>query len=245
MILVYSGALVEALVQNLIVAKQAPRFALALIVVCIGSFIDCSFHTPSQIVWFQQLKLEFSPKLTTSWSPYLFVIRGHAAVLCSSNLYFQMQVKGEANIAYICSRYYRAPELIFGAIEYTTAIDMWSTGCVMAELLLGHVGALHYFFCWAVWYSTRTSHVFFSGCISAIVSWREQCRPACGDYQGIKCWCFLFLTKPEVALWCFMPYFCDVLCHSLCVLYPGAWYANKGGVEVHESSEYRFQAPSS
>lgn len=49
-ILVYSGALVEALVQNLIVAKQAPRFALALIVVCIGSFIDRSFHTPSQIV---------------------------------------------------------------------------------------------------------------------------------------------------------------------------------------------------
>lgn len=47
-------------------------------------------------------------------------------------------VKGEANIAYICSRYYRAPELIFGATEYTTAIDMWSTGCVMAELLLGH-----------------------------------------------------------------------------------------------------------
>ncbi|CAI0439520.1 unnamed protein product [Linum tenue] len=46
-------------------------------------------------------------------------------------------VKGEANVSYICSRYYRAPELIFGATEYTTAIDIWSTGCVMAELLLG------------------------------------------------------------------------------------------------------------
>ncbi|MCO5560452.1 hypothetical protein L7F22_014067 [Adiantum nelumboides] len=46
-------------------------------------------------------------------------------------------VKGEANIAYICSRYYRAPELIFGAVEYTTAIDIWSMGCVMAELMLG------------------------------------------------------------------------------------------------------------
>ncbi|KAE8783865.1 shaggy-related protein kinase kappa [Hordeum vulgare] len=38
-------------------------------------------------------------------------------------------VKGEPNISYICSRYYRAPELIFGATEYTTAIDLWSTGC--------------------------------------------------------------------------------------------------------------------
>lgn len=46
-------------------------------------------------------------------------------------------VRGEPNISYICSRYYRAPELIFGAIEYTTAIDLWSVGCVIAELLLG------------------------------------------------------------------------------------------------------------
>lgn len=51
-----------------------------------------------------------------------------------------LQVKGEPNISYICSRYYRAPELIFGATEYTTAIDIWSMGCVMAELLLGQVG---------------------------------------------------------------------------------------------------------
>eukprot|EP01052_Picozoa_sp_SAG31_P000129 SAG31_NODE_4_length_45662_cov_15.654622_13_plen_221_part_00 len=48
-----------------------------------------------------------------------------------------MLVQGEPNIAYICSRYYRAPELIFGATDYTPAIDMWSAGCVMAELLLG------------------------------------------------------------------------------------------------------------
>ncbi|XP_012167438.1 glycogen synthase kinase-3 beta-like isoform X7 [Bombus vosnesenskii] len=46
-------------------------------------------------------------------------------------------VKGEPNVSYICSRYYRAPELIFGAIDYTTKIDVWSAGCVVAELLLG------------------------------------------------------------------------------------------------------------
>lgn len=46
-------------------------------------------------------------------------------------------VKGEPNISYICSRYYRAPELIFGATEYTTAIDVWSTGCVIAEIVMG------------------------------------------------------------------------------------------------------------
>jgi serine/threonine protein kinase len=46
-------------------------------------------------------------------------------------------VAGEPNVSYICSRYYRAPELIFGATEYTTAIDVWSTGCVIAEIVLG------------------------------------------------------------------------------------------------------------
>ncbi|BGP55527.1 hypothetical protein JCM8202_000586 [Rhodotorula sphaerocarpa] len=46
-------------------------------------------------------------------------------------------IEGEPNVSYICSRYYRAPELIFGATNYTTNIDVWSAGCVMAELMLG------------------------------------------------------------------------------------------------------------
>ena len=40
-------------------------------------------------------------------------------------------------MAYICSRYYRAPELIFGSTDYETVIDVWSMGCVLGELLLG------------------------------------------------------------------------------------------------------------
>jgi len=47
-------------------------------------------------------------------------------------------IKAQPNVAYICSRYYRAPELIFEATEYSTKIDIWSVGCVMAELLLGN-----------------------------------------------------------------------------------------------------------
>lgn len=29
----------------------------------------------------------------------------------------------------------RAPELLLGSKEYSTAIDMWSVGCIMAELV--------------------------------------------------------------------------------------------------------------
>ncbi|KAH9604074.1 hypothetical protein KSS87_010414 [Heliosperma pusillum] len=59
--------------------------------------------------------------------------RTHQVKLCDFGS-AKILVPGEPNISYICSRYYRAPELIFGATEYTTAIDMWSVGCVMAEL---------------------------------------------------------------------------------------------------------------
>ena len=45
--------------------------------------------------------------------------------------------KGESNVSYICSRYYRAPELIFNASEYTNGIDMWSVCCVLCEMILG------------------------------------------------------------------------------------------------------------
>lgn len=38
---------------------------------------------------------------------------------------------------YIQSRYYRSPEIILN-IPYTTAIDMWSFGCVVVELFVGY-----------------------------------------------------------------------------------------------------------
>jgi len=34
-------------------------------------------------------------------------------------------VENEPNVSYICSRYYRAPELIFGATNYTTKIGIY------------------------------------------------------------------------------------------------------------------------
>lgn len=43
----------------------------------------------------------------------------------------------EANVSYICSRYYRAPELIFNSRYYTNSVDVWSIGCVIVELVLG------------------------------------------------------------------------------------------------------------
>lgn len=37
----------------------------------------------------------------------------------------------------VITLWYRPPELLLGAVRYSTSIDIWSTGCVLAELELG------------------------------------------------------------------------------------------------------------
>jgi serine/threonine protein kinase len=38
------------------------------------------------------------------------------------------------SVTYISTRYYRAPELLYGNPYYGTEIDLWAAGCVLAEL---------------------------------------------------------------------------------------------------------------
>jgi glycogen synthase kinase 3 beta len=42
----------------------------------------------------------------------------------------------ERSVSYIASRYYRAPELILDCTYYTPAIDIWASGCCLAEMLM-------------------------------------------------------------------------------------------------------------
>lgn len=37
----------------------------------------------------------------------------------------------------VVTLWYRAPELLLGATDYGIGIDMWSVGCILAELLMG------------------------------------------------------------------------------------------------------------
>ena len=49
----------------------------------------------------------------------------------------------EANIAngcltdYVATRWYRAPEILLGKKNYTKGVDMWSLGCILAEMIAG------------------------------------------------------------------------------------------------------------
>jgi cell division cycle 2-like len=51
---------------------------------------------------------------------------------------FGLTRKYEANVHMtlpVVTLWYRAPELLFGETQYTSAIDMWSVGCIMGELV--------------------------------------------------------------------------------------------------------------
>lgn len=62
--------------------------------------------------------------------PHNILLKGKNGVICDFGS-AKILKQGEPNLPYICSRCYRAPELIFGATHYTTMIDIWSMGCVL------------------------------------------------------------------------------------------------------------------
>lgn len=47
---------------------------------------------------------------------------------------------GDNLTAYVISRWYRSPEVIYwNNVSYNAKADLWSVGCIMAELLTGEV----------------------------------------------------------------------------------------------------------
>lgn len=38
---------------------------------------------------------------------------------------------------YVATRWYRSPEILLGSRRYTCGVDMWSLGCILAEMIAG------------------------------------------------------------------------------------------------------------
>lgn len=63
--------------------------------------------------------------------------KSHTLKLCDFGTARRLVFGDEGLRPYVCSRYYRAPELTLGSTVYTTSVDIWSAGCLYAEMLLG------------------------------------------------------------------------------------------------------------
>uniref|UniRef100_A0A3B3T4Q1 mitogen-activated protein kinase n=1 Tax=Paramormyrops kingsleyae TaxID=1676925 RepID=A0A3B3T4Q1_9TELE len=93
-------------------------------------------------------------KLTDHISTYLFyqILRGlkyiHSAGIihrvsihdCPFILDFGLARHTESEMTgYVVTRWYRAPEVIFNWMHYTQTVDVWSAGCILAEMITGQV----------------------------------------------------------------------------------------------------------
>uniref|UniRef100_A0ACD6AD55 Uncharacterized protein n=1 Tax=Avena sativa TaxID=4498 RepID=A0ACD6AD55_AVESA len=55
--------------------------------------------------------------------------------ICDFGLARTDSTKGQSMTEYVVTRSYRAPELLLGCENYDASIDVWSVGCIFAELL--------------------------------------------------------------------------------------------------------------
>ena len=46
-------------------------------------------------------------------------------------------MKANVLTEYVATRWYRAPEILLGSTKYSKAVDMWSVGCILGELING------------------------------------------------------------------------------------------------------------
>ncbi|KAJ6573352.1 CMGC/MAPK protein kinase [Mycena sp. CBHHK59/15] len=53
------------------------------------------------------------------------------------SVFIKASTDSECMTEYVATRWYRAPEIMLSFGKYTTAIDLWATGCILAELVLG------------------------------------------------------------------------------------------------------------
>ncbi|KAM3276657.1 hypothetical protein ACQJBY_044830 [Aegilops geniculata] len=68
--------------------------------------------------------------------PGNLLVNGSCALkICDFGLARTNNTKGQHMTEYVVTRWYRAPELLLSCDNYGTSIDVWSVGCIFAELL--------------------------------------------------------------------------------------------------------------
>lgn len=65
----------------------------------------------------------------------MFVLTNFYICLADFGLARFFGVPPKKMTAKVVTLWYRAPEVLLGSPKLTTAIDMWATGCIFAELL--------------------------------------------------------------------------------------------------------------
>ena len=92
-------------------------------------------------------------------------------IYCIFSSSAKVLVKGEPNVSYICSRYYRAPELIFGATDYTCNIGKLCCSChkaLPASCDLYVYCVYNYMLLTQILVTEMFAYVYYSSCITVL-----------------------------------------------------------------------------
>ena len=72
----------------------------------------------------------------------IMIDKNSNAKIVDFSLAISLNDKSSCNFAindYIQTRWYRAPELLLNAVIYDQSVDMWSVGCILAEMIIGKI----------------------------------------------------------------------------------------------------------
>ncbi len=115
--------------------------------------LSCTLYEYLERRRFAGLPLDLARKLTIQLLQALLFLSEHGIAHCDikpENIMFKADNKSGIKLvdfgsgcylhsrlySYVQSRFYRAPEVILGG-EYACPVDMWSLGCVLAEIVVG------------------------------------------------------------------------------------------------------------
>ncbi|KAK9718098.1 serine/threonine protein kinase, CMGC, dual-specificity [Basidiobolus ranarum] len=122
---------------------------------CISfELLDLNLYDHLKANSFQGCSINFIRRVTVQILQALCLLKKHHVVHCDlkpENILLKSRKSSQVKVidvgsscfeseriyTYIQSRFYRAPEVILG-VPYSMAIDMWSLGCILAELYTAH-----------------------------------------------------------------------------------------------------------
>lgn len=120
-----------SIIQNVSCSKQSQHKLLShlyTINFAINRILDLSYfcHLCFPLNTHDYNRIHVSSIFQNRNAPYFLLF---LVVILSSYL-------GFSDDEQVFARWYRAPELLFGAKQYGAAVDVWAVGCIFAELLL-------------------------------------------------------------------------------------------------------------
>lgn len=90
----------------------------------------------------------------------------------------------------VVTLWYRPPELLLGSTDYNASVDLWSAGCVFAEMFIrkpflqGRTEVTISLYANPLFYCLMHAHVLFNCSCVHVHKFKHQCICACGWLDG-------------------------------------------------------------